>query len=232
MKDRIAMVLAPHADDETLGCGGTIGVLKELGYRVVICLVCGLSRHERHIYSSNVLERVFEEFENAMKILEVDEYECLGLPNGNLSSCDVHEINLAIADVLRRVGPQIVFVPNRSDLHKDHKLVNYAALVALRPYLDMARRVEAVYEYEVLSETDILMKYQEAFTPDTFVNIEEFLGKKIQAWRCYESQMQDDSKPRSVAGVKNLAEVRGRMIGERAAEAFSTVYRRELIIKG
>lgn len=230
MKQKVAMVLAPHADDETLGCGGTIGVLNSLGYRVVVCLVCGHSLHEKHIYSPGVLIRVFEEFESAMKALGVEQYECLGLPNGNLSSCDVHEINLAIEEVLKRVAPEIVFVPNKTDLHQDHKLVTYAAIVALRPYLDEAKRVKAVYEYEVLSETDIVMTYQESFIPDTFVNIEGFLDKKLQACECYKSQMQVGSKPRSVGSVQSLAELRGRMMGERVAEAFRTIYKRELFM--
>ena len=228
MKRRVAMVIAPHADDETLGCGGTIGVLKDQGFKVVVCLACGHSRDNRHIFGTDLLVTVLNEFRTAMKVLDVDEYECLGLPAGNLTACEVHEVNSRIADILRRTAPQIVFVPSKTDLHHDHNIVTYAAIVALRPYLKDAIGVEAVYEYEVLSETNVLPSYQESFKPDTYIDISSKLSDKLDACRCYKSQFQESLTPRSIEAVRQLALLRGSMIGTDAAEAFKTIYRKAI----
>jgi LmbE family N-acetylglucosaminyl deacetylase len=127
-----------------------------------------------------------------------------------------------IRKAIRRLEPEIVYLPHRGDIHSDHRIVYYATLVACRPVHN--RSVKKLLCYETLSETEWSPPFgEDSFVPTVFVNISEYLKDKLEAMACYESQLQEPPYPRSLEALENLAKLRGNAVGLAAAEAFMLV---------
>ena len=217
------IVVAPHADDEVLGCGGTIAAHAAAGDRVAVVL---LTRGNPDIFGSDLPLRVREELKEAHNVLGVKEQVLLDFPAPGLESIP----NYVVADELRKIvqahRPQLVYTSFGGDLHSDHRAAYEATLVATRPIGGCP--VARVLCYETLSETewgDALT--QNAFVPNVFRDIGDYLEKKMTAMACYKSQLRDAPHPRTLDAIRMLAGVRGAICGLRAAEAFCLV--REVI---
>ena len=68
----------------------------------------------------------------------------------------------------------------------------------------------------------------DVFAPTVFVDLSQYLGVKLEAMMCYESQLVPSPRARSLASIEALARVRGDAIGVPAAEAFGSV--REVLL--
>jgi LmbE family N-acetylglucosaminyl deacetylase len=89
--------------------------------------------------------------------------------------------------------------------------------------------VEKVLVYETLSETDFMMNTDaNGFRPNVFVNISDFLEKKIEIMKIYGSELSPHPFPRSENAIRALATLRGAASGVKAAEAFMLVKERVL----
>lgn len=131
-----ALVLSPHHDDETIGCGLLMAEKVSRGMRVAVAVATD-GRHGWHSPSPQPApDRIAEirrrEWHRALDVLTVsraDRFE-LGLPDGEL--CD-HESELAtrIADLFRIVRPSQVFVTKSADPHSDHRALARAAFRAV-----------------------------------------------------------------------------------------------------
>ena len=71
------VVVAPHPDDETLGCGGTIARFAGLGTEVSVLVVSG---HLPPLYDRDIFEISRKEAEAAFKIMGVTNSEFLAIP--------------------------------------------------------------------------------------------------------------------------------------------------------
>jgi N-acetylglucosamine malate deacetylase 1 len=218
----VILVIAPHADDETIAMGGTIARYACEGHRVVVAVVTGHGEDAPHpLWAKSAWDQVRAECKNACDILGVDRLIFKELPAACLDIIPAWRINSVIDEILIEIEPDEVYIPFAFDLHKDHRSLNYAAHVATRPYLEKAKKIQRILAYETLSETHLGPAYMEpAFQPNFFVNIEKTLEKKLDAMRGYTSQIQPSNMPRSVEGLRALAAVRGNHIGCTAAEAF------------
>lgn len=122
-----ALILAPHPDDEALGCSGSIALMNKGG---VSSRVAFLTSGER-LYespSASVAERRMEEARKASEILGCREPIFLNFPDGELGN---HEEGLyqELCRVIEINKPDIVFSPSSIDFHQDHIA---SARVALR----------------------------------------------------------------------------------------------------
>jgi LmbE family N-acetylglucosaminyl deacetylase len=121
------LAIAPHPDDETLGCGGAIALLRERGITVrVLVMSDGTRSHPNsRKYPAPDLKKLRElETRAAMSVLGVDDIDFLGLPDGNIPMQDTPEANEAIARcqaILVSVAPKVIFLPWRYDPHPDHR---------------------------------------------------------------------------------------------------------------
>ena len=217
------IVVAPHADDEVLGCGGTIAAHAEAGDHVTVVL---LTRGNPDIFSPDAISRVREELKDAHRVLGVRDQVLLDFPAPGLEAIP----NYIVADRLRHIvqdsRANLVYTPFGGDLHSDHRAAYDATLVATRPVGGCP--VARVLCYETLSETewgDVLT--QNAFVPNVFRDVSEQLEKKMAAMACYKSQLRDAPHPRNLEVIRMLAQVRGAVCGLHAAEAFCLV--REVI---
>lgn len=215
------LVLAPHADDEVLGMGGTIAKLSAEGHDVIVAILTGHGKEKHPLWPRSNWDTIREECSKAVEIIGVSELRFEELPAACLDHIPTYETNNIVAKLIEETQPEEVYIPFAFDLHKDHSAIAYAATVALRPYLNSTNCVRRVFAYETLSETHLAPAYlAPAFQPNVFVNITATLDKKLFAMRAYSSQLQPDHLPRSIAGLKALARLRGTHIGVEAAEAF------------
>jgi LmbE family N-acetylglucosaminyl deacetylase len=136
----------------------------------------------------------------------------------------VWKLNAVTARVVETVRPDVVYVPFPFDLHKDHREIFHSMSVAWRPSTEVGGRIREIYSYETLSETHWNIPYVEGgFLPNTWVDISEYLEKKLEALRCFASQVRQAPDARSVEAVRALAVWRGAQMGMKAAEAFVIV---------
>ena len=61
------------------------------------------------------------------------------------------------------------------------------------------------------------------FIPNTFIDITDYLPKKLDAMACFTSQVGEFPNSRSIEAVEALAKLRGSTSGYKAAEAFSLI---------
>jgi LmbE family N-acetylglucosaminyl deacetylase len=217
-----ALVIAPHADDETIAMGGSIARFVEEGQRVVVAVMTGHGPAGPHpIWPATAWDRVRAECLSACKVLGVDQVVFKELPAACLDTVPTWQVNAVVDEVLEAIEPDDLYIPFAFDLHKDHGAINYAAHVSTRPYLSRARSLKRIFAYETLSETHLAPPYlAPPFQPNVFINIETTLDKKIDAMSCYKSQIQSACMPRSLEAIRTLAAFRGNHIGCMAAESF------------
>ena len=207
-----ALFFSPHNDDEVLGAGGTLAKLKDEGYSIFVC----------EVTAGPTFERLKTEAAGADRVIGTEKRIFL-----NEKACCVNRIPAAelidrFSGVLKETEPEIVFLSHCGDLHSDHRAVTEAAMVALRPM--SAPFVKKIYACETLSETEwSIPRTGSSFVPDTWSDISRYLDRKIDALKCYQSQLKAFPHPRSVEAVRALAAYRGSTIGAAAAEAFQTI---------
>ena len=221
MIDRIqtALVIAPHPDDEVLGCGGTIARLTAQGKAVDVAVV---TRGFPPAYSDDQVAEVRAEARAAHARLGVRATHYLDLPAAGLDAMPQAEINRAVTEVIRKVSPDTLFVPHLGDIHIDHQLVFAAAMVASRPAGGF--RPDRILAYETLSETNWNAAFlTPPFTPNLFIDIEHSLDAKLEAFTMFASQCRPFPNERSIEALRAMAMLRGAAVHAHAAEAFIMV---------
>lgn len=213
------LVIAPHADDEILGVGGTIAKYVHEGHKVYVCVV---TTGHTSMFSEEMLAKLRNEALSAHSYLGIEETFFLDLPAVLLSEVNKYEINQKIGNVIDKVDPEVVFIPHFGDMHLDHFIVSQSAMVGVRP--KKTHKILEVYSYETLSETEWNIPHgANVFIPNTYVDISKFIDKKIIAMEIFKTQLIDFPHPRSTKAIKSLAHLRGSTIGVEAAEAFSLI---------
>jgi len=211
------LVMAPHPDDEVLGCGGTIKKYSSQGDEVFLCIATKAYTPD---WSEDFLEKRKKEIASAGEILGIKETFFLDLPTVKLDTVPQKTINDFVKETIGKANPEAIFLPFEGDINKDHKLIFNAAMLACRT----SRRIKTILSYEVLSETEW---GDVPFIPNMYVDIEDFLEDKLKAMACYGSELKEFPHPRSLEGIKVLSRKRGAESGLLAAEAF--VVKREII---
>lgn len=215
------LVMAPHADDEVLGMGGTIAKMVDEGHEVIVAVLTGHGEEPHPLWPRENWDTIRHECCEAQAILGCGPPLFRELPAACLDIAPSHEVNRVISDLLVEIDPCEVYIPFAFDLHKDHGAIAYGVSVATRPYLDSARGIRRVLAYETLSETHLAPPFlAPAFQPNVYINISMTLERKLDAMRAYASQIQANNLPRSIATLRALATFRGTHIGVDAAEGF------------
>lgn len=213
------LIIAPHPDDEILGCGGTIAKHAAEGDAVSVVVV---TRGMPPLFSEETIEKARAECRKADQFLGVKETIFLDFPAARLEEVQRFQLNDAFVKVIQELKPEVVYVPHRGDMQLDHKMTVDAAMVALRPkYPHIPRKV---YCYETLSETgwDMPNTVNE-FIPNAYSDISGYLEQKIEAMKMFTTQVAEFPNARSLEALRALAVYRGASMKMAAAEAFLTV---------
>ena len=217
------LVLAPHPDDEVLGCGGTICRHVAAGDAVTVLVA---TRGLAELYADDAIEAVRAEARRAHAVLGVGETRFLDFPAPALDTVPRYRLAGAVSECIRDTGAEVVYVPHHGDIHSDHFHLHHAALVAARP-LEGAT-VRRILAYETLSETEWAPPQMDSvFYPTVFIDVSEFLQRKLDAMSCFESQVKPPPNARSLRNITALAHYRGATVACDAAEGFMLI--REII---
>jgi len=220
------LVIAPHADDEILGCGGIINKYSNEGHEVIILIATNASKGAPELYKQSKVDNVRKEALTAHKLLGVSETLFLEFPAPKLDVYPIYKMANNIAEIIAKYKPTTLFVPHRGDIHKDHLRIFDATMVAVRPINNCP--VKKILAYETLSETEWAVPNGENyFIPNVYISIKDNLDNKIKAFEKFQSQIKQFPHPRSIETIKSLAHYRGSTVGYQAAEAFKLI--RELI---
>jgi len=223
------LVIASHPDDEILGCGGMIARKIDEGHDVGVLI---MSRGVRSRLSSmsdpatDEIEELHKATTAALTSLGVMSFEQFDFPDNRFDSIDLLDITKCLESAIQRFEPDFVFVQHAGDLNLDHAITCRAAMTACRPL--PSTRVRGLFTFEVNSSTEWgFGKTGPSFTPDYFVDISDYLEVKFEALKKYQTELRSFPHPRSLEAVKALALLRGSQSGFEAAEAFSSIWRRE-----
>lgn len=219
-----ALILAPHADDETIGCGGVIQ--KYLGAKsevrvVITSFITGdtLKYHpELGRYEPYTGTKRWDEVKHAMELLGILDYHVLYLGeseqhsyHSRLDMVARHELVQKIESHITSFKPTILYIPSVTK-HQDHEALHKAALTAARPYFWN----QSVVAYETDGEF--------SFQPNLFVALTEAeVERKTQALSVYKTQLGASIHPTTVHYVLVKAQFRGQAISMNYAEAFEVI---------
>jgi N-acetylglucosamine malate deacetylase 1 len=213
------LVLAPHPDDEVLGCGGIMKKYADAGHEVYVLVA---TRGTPKMYSDDKIDNVRNEARKAHAILGVKETLFLDFHAPDLDVTSRAELSRAIAPILQKLGIEELYLPHRGDIHHDHTAIFMAGLVAARPVGNYS--VKRIYCYETLSETEWAPPFgDDAFIPTHFVDISGQIDAKFEAMGCFKSQVRPFPSTRSLETIEALAKFRGATVGFHRAEAFMTI---------
>lgn len=213
------LAIAPHPDDEILGCGGTLARLVEEGGEVTIAIA---TTGKQPTFPPQQVERVQQELRHAHAIIGVTDTRFLDLPAAELDTLPARECNAPFAELTEAVRPDTLLLPFVGDIHLDHQLTFLAAMVAARPRHGSAPR--QILCYETVSETNwYAAPITPAFVPNVFIDISSTLEKKLEAFGAFGSQVRQFPDERSPETLRALATVRGSAVHLEAAEAFMHV---------
>lgn len=212
------LVISAHQDDETIGCGGIIQKFIKHGSEVFIAfgtMVQGTyKKFDKRVgeYIEYTGEQRLEETYYALRTLGVDTSNMIVLYkpelHHRLDTVPLIDLVKPIESVVKEFKPTIMLIPAKS-LNQDHEALHRACLIVARPHFFSG----VVLEYEIANEFD--------FVPNFYVSLnDEELWKKLEAIKCYKTQLSGELHKVSVEGIQNLSEYRGRETYTKYAEAF------------
>lgn len=212
MKDKI-LVVAVHPDDETLGCGGTLLKHKAKGDKVH-WLICTNLNKKHSYYDNRELE-----IQKVSKLFNFDSVNQLQFETTKIDQYCMSQIIDEISKIIRKLKPNIIYLPFKEDIHTDHKKIFEAAYSCTKSF--RFKYINKIYMMETLSETEFSPSTKEStFIPNTFVDISKYMIKKVQIMKIYKSEIGNHPFPRSETSIKALASFRGSSSGCKFAESF------------
>lgn len=213
------LVVAPHADDEVLGCGGTIARHADRG-DVVHVLVA--TRGIEELYPPEGIDLVRREAQAAHELLGVTQTHFRDFPAPALDTVPRYKIAADIAALIKSLSIQQLYIPHHGDIHSDHLHLHHACLVAARPLAGCP--VRKIMAYETISETEWAPPHSDSvFYPTIFHDISAYLPQKLRAMECYKTQLHQPPSARSLRTIEALARYRGATISVDAAEGFMLI---------
>lgn len=222
MKNKI-LVIAPHPDDEVLGCGATMFKRTQEGHEVYVAILTNAGKTDPVKYSEDKLKNVRNEAKEACELLGVKKVYFDDFPAPALDQYPGYKMAESISGIIAEIGADTLYLPFRGDIHNDHKAIFDAAMVASRPVGKYT--VKSIFAYETLSETEWAYPFAgESFVPTVFEKISsEIFKTKLEAMKCYKSQLRQFPNPRSLEALEALAKFRGSTVGAERAEAFMLI---------
>lgn len=214
------LILAAHADDEILGCGGTMAKHSDQGDEVsVLFLTNGVGARGEGDFSSQNIDFRDQAAEKALAIVGAKLLDRLDFPDNAIDSVPRIKVIRAVENVISIYRPDIIYTHHAGDLNVDHRRALEAVMTACRP--QPGSLVSKIYSFEVASSSgwqgETLFN---PFVPNHYVEITEQLDRKMKALRAYEEEMRVFPHARSIEALQHLARWRGSQVGVAAAEAF------------
>lgn len=219
MPQRI-LVVAPHPDDETLGCGGTLLKHKHCGDETYWLIMTSMKDGQG--WDHECIRQRHREIEEVANHYQFSDTIKLDYPTTELDAVPQRDMIAKISQVVQHLKPQVVYLPFWNDVHTDHQITFNACFSALKSfrYPDIKR----ILAYETLSETEFSVGGPgNSFFPDVFSEITTYIENKKKIFRLYSDEIMASNYPRSLSSIEALASLRGSRVCRQYCEAFMLV---------
>jgi len=217
-KGKRILVLAPHPDDEVIGCGGTLRKHILAGGHITVAFMTDgakgrpaaeklrqLSGENGEESAVSVSELRKQEARRAAAIVGIQDLIFLGYPDAGLSASP--GVVSKLASLLSQTRPDLVYLPFFTDTHHDHHMTNEVLIRAMGSS-EVAKQPFLCCGYEIWNP----------IFPNCVVEIRSEMGVKIRALKQYQSQL-DNNFVRSISHLNAYRSITG--LGSRGyAEAF------------
>tara|TARA_Y100000589_G_scaffold8203_1_gene6977 strand:+ start:484 stop:1179 length:696 start_codon:yes stop_codon:yes gene_type:complete len=215
------LILSPHPDDETLGCGGLISKIKKAGGEVYVMIITYGDEAQYGGFSEKNTRLM--ELENVMGFLKVDDFEVLLAGEEYHLMLDQIPEKVLLDKIekdarlnLNKLKPNVVALPASGSYNVDHIATYQAGFTALRPRPHNLKSFCPL----VITYDDLCFWSHQKLIGNLFVDIGEEIEDKLHALSIYKSQMREDPHERSFENIRNYHSVLGRSQGVKYAEQF------------
>jgi LmbE family N-acetylglucosaminyl deacetylase len=215
------LVIAAHPDDEILGAGGTVIRHFKSGDEVRALIVC----------SADPIRYRAGEHNQPGDADRASHYlggrtSGLGFPDQRLDAGSNLELIQAIEREARAFEPDIVYTHHWGDVNSDHVRIAEAVDVATRPFA--APWLRRLYAFETPSSSEwTASSRNRPFLPNVFSDISAELDRKLDAMRCYRSELRPYPHPRSLRSLRERAGYWGSVANMSSAEPLILLRARE-----
>jgi len=220
------LIIAPHADDEILGCYSLINKIKKNGGKVSVQILTlgGYPKIGGGIIKKEIWKN---EFLNTMKFLKINSFN-IAYYNDEIKHLDIvpqseliELLELKSPISISKIKPTIVAIPTIFSTHQDHIQTYKVSMAALRENPQKIRKSpHMVLSYES-PEYHHWSAYSEfgKFSPNYYLNLSKSdVDKKIKCLNFYKSQIREGH--RDGEKISSLAKIRGSEIGSDFAESY------------
>jgi N-acetylglucosamine malate deacetylase 1 len=215
------LFVAPHPDDETLGCGGTIFKHLANGDQVYWLIITNIIDENQR--SSLRRGKRQDEIGTVAKMYKFVKTFMLDFPTTRLDEYPFSDIIEKVSSVINEVEPHTIYVNNRSDVHTDHQIVFKTVLSCSKNF--RYPFIKRILMYETLSETEYAPAISEYFfNPNVYTDITNYFDMKIEVMKIYKSELMMSPQPRSIDTISALASLRGSRIQAKYGEAFQLIF--------
>lgn len=203
------LVIAPHADDEVLGCGGYLLHQKELGADITIIVGTVGGMDPRQDKATRL-----KEFNDVCDRLGAQRQVLFFGKDALMDTIPSFDIISALDKVVDAFRPDEVFINYRSH-HQDHIKMYDCALASCRGREGYSPKLVALYEYPF-----IISKMECVGGGNMFHDISDCISDKVDLFMLYGSQVRLSPSPLNEDGIRHLAKLRGMGCGCEYAEKF------------
>jgi LmbE family N-acetylglucosaminyl deacetylase len=186
------LVLAPHPDDETIGCGGSLCLHAAKGDHIAVVFLTSGELGLKHLPREEAWKVRENEARAAAKILNIQELSFLRCRDWELND-DLSQALDRLRPIIAREHPDIIYLPHPQEWHPDHK-----ATAGIAQELKLNANLRGYEVWTPLQEHDEV------------IDISSVWDRKMSALRCHASQLSTWPYERAMHG---LAQFRGAMAG-------------------
>ncbi|QBI52029.1 glucosamine-6-phosphate deaminase-like protein [Streptomonospora litoralis] len=220
------LVIAPHPDDEVLGCGGLMHKAKSAGAEVYLQFLTvgdtadisakGFSTADERVGEIKAVADHFR-WDDWHIAFPGDDYHLRldAVPRFEVANMIERLSPLSVANV----EPTVVLAPHRLSYNQDHQAAAEAVHTALRPSDTRLRHhPRLVLAYEEAADQ---WRNEPTTAPNLLVELDQAaVDAKIAAMRLYGSQFHDHPHTRSELTLQSLSVLRGMQGGVAFAEGY------------
>ncbi|HEX3253133.1 MAG TPA: PIG-L family deacetylase [Pyrinomonadaceae bacterium] len=212
------LVIAPHPDDETLGCGGTL--LKHIAAGDSVSWAIVTKAYEPR-WPADVIERREQQIEQVSTAYGFAKRFRLTFPAARLDAIPLEDLMTAFREIVDEVRPDWIYTVHGGDIHSDHRVVFEATMSAVKSFNSASQGVSRLFSYETISSTDAAPpRPTTVFLPNVYCDITPYLERKLEIMSLYEGEVHPYPLPRALESIRALARFRGATIATEYAEAF------------
>ena len=205
------LAVGAHPDDVELGCSGSLLRFMAQGAEVDIVVARNDNAPRPSVRRSR--EQMQQEYKASEKILGI-KFKMLDNPISEdgrpILERDSHTVQ-QMDEHVQSKDYDLVITHSPGDHHQDHQNTFHIVNSALRRYQG---------EFWLMEGGPYSNKNQQ-FRPNVFVDISEYIDKKLELIGCYQSYFSDIL----LHNIKGLAAYRGQMLNTNYAEAFECKWR-------